>query len=131
MSTNQTMDDTELVRYLFDRVAAGDLSAAMAKWRDDARWHPVTKSGFDGFDKTRSRDEYFGEILPTAFSVLSGYTYEVVTIEAFGALVVAHVRSAWNEGDTRRLGEGLMIFRLADGLVADVYGMNAAGSGLF
>lgn len=131
MSTTQTMDGTKLVRYLFDRFAAGDVPAAMAKWSDDARWHPVTKSGIDGFDEARSRNDYFEEILPTAFSMLSGYTYEVVSVEAFGALVVAHVRSAWEAGDQRQQGEGMMIFRLADDLVADVYVINAAGSGIF
>lgn len=131
MSTNQTLDGTELVHFLLDRFAAGDVPAVMAKWRDDARWHPVTKTGIDGFDEPRSRDDYFGEILPAAFSKLSGYTYEVAGVTAFGSLVVAHIRSAWEGNGEREHGEGLMIFRLADGFVADVYVINAAGAGVF
>lgn len=131
MTTNQTLDGTQLVHFLFDQVAAGDIPAASARWRDDARWHPVTKTGLDGFDEPRSRDDYFWEILPAAFSMLSGYTYELDGVTAFGPLVVAHIRSAWDVGDQQQHGEGLMIFRLADGCDADVYVINAAGAGVF
>jgi ketosteroid isomerase-like protein len=131
MTMNQTLDGAELVRFLFERFAAGDIAAMVSRWRDDARWHPVTKAGIDGFDEPRGRDDYFGEILPTAFSLLSDYTYEVTAVESFGALVVAHVRSSWARGDRREHAEGLMIFRLDDGLVADLYVINAAGAGVF
>jgi ketosteroid isomerase-like protein len=131
MTTTQALDGADLVRHLFDRFAAGDVPAAVAKWRDDARWHPVTPSGVDGFDHPRSRDEYFTEILPTAFALLPEYAYELERVEAFGPLVVAHIRSSWSDGGTPQQGEGIMVFRIVDGAVADLYVMNAAGAGIF
>jgi len=131
MSTLEALDGADLVRYLFDRFATGDMAAAAAKWHDDARWHPVTTSGIDGFDEPRSRDDYFREILPTAFSMLPDYTYDVVAVEAYGPLVAAHIRSSWDEAGTTRKAEGLMVFRVVEGRVADLYVINAAGSGIF
>jgi len=115
-----TTDPAALVRSLFDAFAAGDVETCMAAWRDDAVHTSITEPApFATFTK----QQYWQDLLPGAVASLPGYQVEVASVVGFGPLGVAHLRSTWDGGR----GEGLMIFRVVDGQVVDVWALNADG----
>lgn len=122
-----TIDDTEaagraaLVRSLFDAFLAGDAEGPAAVWRDDATYTAVTPPLGP---LTLTKQQYWQEMLPQALAEMPGYSLEVSGVEAFGPLVVVHLRSCW---DADGSAQGIMIFRLVGSEVAEVWAIHGDG----
>lgn len=63
--------------------------------------------------------DYLGRILPEATGQVSAYEIETLERDVFDELVVARIRTS--------LGSGVMVFRVVDGELTDVWAVNSKG----
>jgi ketosteroid isomerase-like protein len=108
-------DPLAVIDAMYAACFAGDIEAALAHCAPDAMWHSVTPSPLPGSTPART---YF-EMLPQFMAERPGYAILEQDRHVHGDLVVAYVRTT--------LGRGTMTFRVAGGLVSDVWVINAEG----
>jgi ketosteroid isomerase-like protein len=94
-----------------------DVDAVLRYFTADAKWHPVTPTPKRS-TSLPIRDYWMdsGEFLD---GLGSGWTVHEQNVHAHGPFVITHLRS--------NLGEGLMIYRLEDGKISDIWAINALG----
>lgn len=112
-----TTSALEHVETLFAAFAAGDTARVVDGWHADARWYPITPGG--PWTEPKTRDEYFGEVLGSWYADRPDYVIHHVQLHEVGGLVVA--------GLTTSAGRGLIVYRVADGKVAECWSINADG----
>jgi len=111
-------ENAALIRRNWELFAEGQGEAVYATWAEDAVWHVLDATRFQG-DYTR--DEYFTMLSTTWTEYVTSYRPELVSCESFGdELVVAYLRSTGEtlEGPIDPNG-GLMIYRVLDGRIIE------------
>jgi len=112
------MTPEEVVDAAYAGFRTGDPSAGLAHCADDARWHPVTPG--TGYDEGLPVSQYFGEALVSWMGKYPDYSLEVVERSTFDDLVISKIRSS--------VGSGVMVFRVRDDKLADIWMINNNGS---
>lgn len=107
----------DVVDRMYGAFFAGDVDGALACCTADAQWHAVTPgTPWSGSHGIR---QYFTEILPGAMRDLDGYAVERVERDVIGELVVSRLWSSY--------GSGVMVFRVVDDKVSDIWVINSKG----
>jgi hypothetical protein len=120
--TLRAMSDSpqEIVRRAYDEfMRHRDVDAVLRYFREGAQWHAVTPTPFRERSTSISVREYWEESNRILDNDMRGWTPHEVNAHAHGPFVINHVRSSH--------GEGLMIYRVVDGLIADIWAINALG----
>ena len=112
------MDDPEtVVDRVYGATFAGDLEQALMYCSADAQWHAVTPgTPWTGSHPMR---EYLGRILLEATGNVDEYEIETLERDVFDELVDARLRTT--------LGSGVMLFRVVEGRLTDVWAVNSKG----
>lgn len=116
-------DNVALIRENFERFGRGEGEAVYATWADDAVWHVLDASRYQG---TYTRDEYFAMLSTTWATDIPDYSTEVVSCQAFGdELVVVYLRSSGTtpDGPVDSNG-GLMIYRVGGGKIVEGWALS-------
>lgn len=111
-------ENAALIRRNWELFAEGRGEAVYATWAEDAVWHVLDATRFQG-DYTR--DEYFTMLATTWAEYVTSYAPQLVSCESFGdELVVAFLRNTGEtlEGPIDPNG-GLMIYRVLDGRISE------------
>ena len=110
-------ENTAVVQRMLDALEQLAIDEAKACWSNDARWLVLDDNQFAG---SYSVDGYF-EMLGTFFEKYGrGYEFDVLEARAHGDLVVLFCHSEQQElGST----DGLMIYRVRDGLIVEGWSM--------
>ena len=111
------MTPEEVVDAAYAGFMTGDPAAGLAHCSDDARWHPVTP--LPGYDRSLPVREYFGDFLTTWLQERPDYTFEIVQRSTIDNLVISMMRS--------NLGSGVMVFRVKDDKLTDIWAINNEG----
>lgn len=114
--TTRTEAITDVIDAMYEALFAGDIDAALSKCAPDALWHGVTPAPVSGSHPMRT---YLERILPEAIEAMTGWAMLEVQRDTFDELVVARMRTTH--------GAGLMIFRVADGSITDIWVINNQG----
>jgi ketosteroid isomerase-like protein len=115
--------NADLVRENFARFARGEGEAVYASWAEDAVWHVLDATRYQG---NYTRDEYFTMLGTTWATDVQNYSPEIVSCESYGEdLVVAHLKSSGThiDGPIDELG-GLMIYRITDGKIVEGWALS-------
>lgn len=111
-------DGARLVERAYVTFLAGrDVDAALEFFTDDAEWHPVTPHPTRGSSiPIRLYWQDSGEFLDG-----DGGEWQVLDqrVHEHGPFVLSYVRSSH--------GEGLMVYRIVDRKIADIWAINADG----
>lgn len=95
---------------------AGDVDGAIAHCAPGAMFHCVTPAPIHG---DLSMRDYFTTFLPNAIEEMADYNILSVEREVLDELVVSRLRSTH--------GSGLMVFRVVDSKVSDLWVINTNG----
>lgn len=96
-----------------------DVDAVLRYFTDGAQWHAVTPTPLRSKFTSISIREYWQESSTLLDNDMRGWAPHEVNSHAHGPFVINHARTSH--------GEGLMIYRVVDGLIADIWSINALG----
>jgi hypothetical protein len=113
------MTPEEVVDAAYAGFMSGNPEAGLAHCSEDAQWHPVTP--LPGYDHSLPLREYFGEFLTTWLQERPDYSFEIVQRITNDDLVISAMRS--------NLGSGVMVFRVKDDKLTDIWAINNEGRG--
>jgi len=114
---------SEVVKAFFDHLMAGQPDLALQCWAPDAVWH-VT--GGSSWARDYSPPEYLA-MGAQWFAQYPGYTYKLGRLSELGQLAFFSIRSQGGEAPGE--AEGLMVYRIVDGLIAEGWAIPASGGG--
>lgn len=104
-----------VVDAMYAAIFSGDVEGALSWCHPDAMWHGLTSAPIGGDLEMR---EYINK-LPDGISSMRDYALESVERDVIDGLVVSRVRSTH--------GSGVMVFRVADGLISDIWVISSKG----
>lgn len=106
----------DVIDSMYEAVFAGDVETALSLCASDAEYHAVTPGPSSGIYPIRT---YLSEILPAGISQMNDYAVTSVERDSIDELVVSRVRSTH--------GSGVMVFRVCDGKIRDIWAINSKG----
>lgn len=110
----------EVVRRAYaEFIRSRDVDAVVRYFSDGARWHSVTGTPTRPPSTSIPIRDYWIEQSALLDNELRDWTVHELNVYAHGPFVINHIRS--------NHGEGLMIYRVVDGLIADIWAINALG----
>jgi hypothetical protein len=111
------MSDPEaVIDAMYAAYFAGDIEGAVAHCSQDAQWHGVTPAPTSGTHPIRT---YLTQLLPDALGEMPGYAIESVERDVIDDLVISRLRATH--------GSGVMVFRVVDDLITDIWVINSKG----
>lgn len=114
---------SEVVKAFFDHLMTGKPDLALQCWAPDAVWH-VT--GGSSWARDYSPPEYLA-MGARWFAQYPGYTYKLGRLSELGQLAFFSIRSQGGEAPGE--AEGMMVYRVVDGLIAEGWAIPASGGG--
>jgi hypothetical protein len=111
-----TTTEEQAVDSMYAALFSGDIDGALACCTDDAEYHIVTPGPASGDHPMR---RYLTDIWPQAMSEMAGYQLTEMVRDTYAGLVVARLKSSH--------GAGVMLYRVVDGKVSDIWVINALG----
>ena len=110
--------EEQAVDAMYAALFSGDIDGALACCTDDAEYHIVTPGPSSGDHQMRT---YLADIWPQAMSAMSDYQLTEIVRDTYAGLVVARM--------TTSHGAGVMLYRVVNGKVSDIWVINALGRG--
>lgn len=112
------MNDPEtVVDLVYTAAFNGDVEQALTYCSKDAQWHAVTPG--TPWTGSHAMRDYLTRILPEATQQANDYRIEALERDVFDDLVVARIRTT--------LGSGVMVFRVVNAELTDIWAMNSKG----
>lgn len=114
------MSNEAVVDAVYAAAFSGTPADGLAHCAPGARWHPMNTATFTSRpewwswgDGSQTLETYLTEILPTFAQHSDGYAVKQMDRDTIGDLVVTRVHST--------LGAGVMLFRVVDGKLRDIW----------
>jgi ketosteroid isomerase-like protein len=115
----------EVVRAFFDHLLAGEPHAALQLWAPNSVWHVTGQSAW-------ARDYSPAEYLAMGaqwYVKHPDYNYKMTTLRELGELAFFSIRSRGGEAPGE--AEGMMVYRVVDGRIAEGWAIPASGGGRY
>ena len=106
----------EVIDAMYTALFAGDVDGALRHCADDAQFHAATPVSMRG---DHPMGTYLTELFPQTVAEMQDYAVLNLERDEIDDLVVSRVRSTH--------GSGVMVFRVADGKVTDIWSINSRG----
>lgn len=104
-------------RAYMEFIADRDVDAVLPYFTDDAEWHPVTPT--PGRSTSIPVRDYWLDAGDFLDGLGSDWIVHEQNVHSHGPFVITHVRSTH--------GEGVMVYRIVDGKISDIWAINALG----
>ena len=113
----------EVVDAVYAALFAGDAERALGLCAPGGQWHTLTP--FHEWHGSYPLETYAREVAPRALTTLPGYRVDSMERDEIDTLLVARIRSSWNDGAERARGSGVTVYRVADGNLTDIWSMSS------